>query len=126
MPRASASGDTPRGIDRVIVGWVQPTDLTPLAVGCTHPTNGSLVPARRLKPDLRIIVFATPRGAARQAMSERTMAGKTVDWLMRWAAQAHASLQLPRLGPNLRAVVRFIPTAPVKATVVIVIKAEPY
>ena len=36
---------TSHGNDCVIVGWVQPTGLTPFAVGCTHPTNGSQVPA---------------------------------------------------------------------------------
>ena len=33
------------GVIVVIVGWVQPTGLTPFTVGCTHPTNGSQVPA---------------------------------------------------------------------------------
>jgi hypothetical protein len=40
---------TSRGSDRVIVGWVQPTVLTPFTVGCTHPTNVSTLPARGIK-----------------------------------------------------------------------------
>jgi hypothetical protein len=35
----------PTGSVRAIVGWVQPTGPTPFAVSCTHPTNGSPVPA---------------------------------------------------------------------------------
>ena len=34
-----------KGNEGVIVGWVQPTGLMPIAEGCTHPTSGSLVPA---------------------------------------------------------------------------------
>jgi len=34
----------------VTVGWVQPTGITHLAVGFTHPTNGSPVPARSIIP----------------------------------------------------------------------------
>jgi len=36
---------TSHGNDGVIVGWVQPTGRTRVAVGCTHPTNGSEVSA---------------------------------------------------------------------------------
>jgi len=41
---------TSHGDDCVIVGWVKPTGLTPFAVGFTHPTNGSPVPACGISP----------------------------------------------------------------------------
>jgi len=41
---------TSHGDDCVIVGWVKPTGLTPFAVGFTHPTNGSPVPACGIAP----------------------------------------------------------------------------
>ena len=42
-----------------IVGWVQPTGLTTFAVGCTHPTNGSPVPACGISPELPPGLFSS-------------------------------------------------------------------
>ena len=49
---------TSHGDDGVIVGWVQPTGLTPFAVGCTHPTNGSPVPACGIRSIKKVAFFS--------------------------------------------------------------------
>ena len=49
---------TSRGSDGVIVGWVQPTALTPFPMGCTHPTNDSPAPSPKssaILPDDRVL-----------------------------------------------------------------------
>ena len=61
--RSHGHNDPASCSDRVIVGWVQPTSPRPPARGCTHPTNGSPAPGRRIKELHEPVVVRQKRNA---------------------------------------------------------------